>query len=336
MKFRSMPVVAAAVLVASAGWCADLNGAGATFPNPLYQKWASEYNKGAGVQINYQSVGSGAGIKQLKEKTVDFGGSDAPLSDEEAKGMPGTVLHVPTVAGAVSVIYNLPGVEKGLKLSPRVLQGIYLGFITNWNDPRIKEESGVALPARKITVVHRSDGSGTSYIFTDYLCSISPDWKQKVGKGKSVNWPVGVGGKGNEGVSQTVKQTEGSIGYCELQYCIANKLKSASLKNKSGAWVTPTLASTTAAVAAGTSTLKSNIRASLVNQSGAKVYPIVGVTYLMVYQNQADHAKGGKLVAFLKWANSKGQSFAEGLNYAKLPEALVSYNTATIGKIKVP
>lgn len=316
----------------------DLNGAGATFPYPIYLKWFSNYAEQTGVKINYGSVGSGAGIKQLSEGTVDFGASDGPMSDEEmaaAKG--GPVLHFPTVLGAVVITYNLPEVSAPLTLTGEVIADIFLGKITKWNDPRIAAaNAGVTLPAKDILVVHRSDGSGTTYIFTDYLTAVSPAWKAGPGKGKSVTWPVGLGGKGNEGVSGSVKQTPGTIGYVELAYAKQNRLPAARVINASGAAIEPTIESITAAAEGAMAQLgkDSDYRVSIVNAAGASAYPISSFTWLLVYQNQADPTKAGKLVDFMRWMYGTGQQSAASLDYAPLPAALATQLTERLATIQ--
>ena len=311
-----------------------VNGAGATFPYPLYSKWFSEYAKiDPSVKFNYQSIGSGGGIKQITAQTVDFGATDKFLTDAELKAAPGKLLHIPTVLGAVVVTYNLPGVATGLKLSSEVVADIFLGKVTKWNDPRIAADNpGIKLPAQPIIVVHRSDGSGTTSIFTDYLSSVSPQWAAKVGKGASVKWPVGLGGKGNEGVAGQIKTIKNAIGYVELAYAVENKLTFASIKNKSGAFVTPSIASTTAAAAGAK--IPADFRASLVNQPGKSAYPIVGLTWLLVYEKQKDPAKGKKLVEFLNWSLRKGQKMAAPLLYAPLPQEVVKNVEKTIQRIQ--
>ncbi len=312
----------------------ELTGAGATFPYPLYSKWFDVYNQKSGVKINYQSVGSGAGIQQLTQKTVDFGASDAPMTDDQLKSAGADVLHIPTVMGAVAVTYNLQGVDKGLKLSGDTLSGIFLGTIKKWNDPKIAaDNAGTTLPNVDIAVVHRSDGSGTTNIFTDYLSNVSPDWKSKVGKGTSVNWPVGLGAKGNEGVTGQVKQTPGGVGYVELAYAVQNKLPYAFMKNQAGQFVEPTLDSTTAAAAASASKMPEDLRVSIVNASGDKSYPISGYTYILVYQQQTDAGKGKALVDFLWWAVHDGESYAKDLLYAPLPSDVVTKDEAKIKSI---
>ncbi|MHB9132717.1 MAG: phosphate ABC transporter substrate-binding protein PstS [Armatimonadota bacterium] len=313
----------------------NLNGAGATFPYPLYSKWFSVYGQNAGVQINYQSIGSGGGIKQLQAGTVDFGASDAPLSDADLKKMPAPVVHIPTVAGAVVLVYNLPGIGKGLKLSPQVIAGIYLGQITKWNDKNIKAlNPKVNLPGLTIAVAYRSDGSGTSYIYTSYLSAVSSAWKSKVGAGKSVNWPVGIGGKGNEGVSGIVQQTPGSIGYVELAYAVQNKLSYASIRNKSGNFIEPGIASTTAAAAGAVSAMKKDVRVSIVNSAGKTAYPIAGFTYILIYKHPKDAARGKAVVTFLRWANYDGQKYAAPLLYAPLPKEVMHLNEVALKSVK--
>jgi len=298
-----------------------VNGAGATFPYPIYSKWFDEYAKvDPSVRFNYQSIGSGGGQKQILAQTVDFGASDGPMSDENLAKAPGKILHIPTVAGAVVVSYNLPG-NVSLKLDGDTIAGIFLGTIKKWNDPKLTAlNPGVNLPDTDLIVVHRSDGSGTTYIWTDYLSKISPEWKSKVGTNTSVNWPVGLGGKGNEGVAGQIKQTQGAVGYVELIYAIQNKMPYAEVKNSSGEFVKPTLQSITAAMA--TAQIPDDFRFSITNAPGKEAYPICGATWLLVYQQQKDPAKGKKLVEFLKWALSKGGGMAEQLDYAPLPESL--------------
>lgn len=327
----------ALLLAITVSWAAEtsLTGAGATFPYPLYSKWFDVYGKATGVRINYQSIGSGGGIQQLKAGTVDFGASDAPLSDGEAKAMPGQVLHIPTVAGAVVVAYNLPGVPKGLRLTPDVIAGIYLGHLKRWNDKRIASlNPGVSLPDMAIAVVHRSDGSGTSYIFTSYLAAVSRAWAVRVGAGKSVDWPIGLGGKGNEGVAGLVKQTPGGIGYMELAYATQNRLPYASIRNRAGKYVEPTLASTTAAVAGAVKLLERDVRVSIVNAPGEGAYPIAGLTYILVYRTARDREKGRALGEFLSWAIHEGQRYAPALLYAPLPEQLVGINERAIKSMR--
>jgi phosphate transport system substrate-binding protein len=309
-----------------------VNGAGATFPFPLYSKWFSDYNKlHPDLKFNYQSIGSGGGIKQITERTVDFGASDAPLTDEELAKAPG-LLHVPTVLGAVVVTYNAP--VEGLKLTPEALAAIFLGKVAKWNDPALaRDNPGVKLPDRAVVVVHRSDGSGTTSIFTDYLAKVSPEWKAKVGAGKSVKWPAGLGAKGNEGVTGLVKSTPGAVGYVELAYANQNKLAMASLKNRDGSWVKPSLESTSEA-AAGI-TLPDDYRVSITDAAGKNAYPLASFTYLLVYKDQADPAKGQALVRFLWWAIHDGQGSAPALDYAPLPKAVVAKVEKTLQSVTV-
>lgn len=312
-----------------------INGAGATFPYPIYSKWFSDYQKvDKDVQFNYQSIGSGGGIRQFAEaKTVDFGASDAPMTEEQLKKAAQPIVHVPTVLGAVVITYHLPGAEKGMKLTADVVADIFLGKITKWNDERIAKQNPGAKLAGDILVVHRSDGSGTTNIFTDYLSKASAAWKEKVGTGTAVNWPTGLGGKGNEGVAGLVKQTPGTIGYVELIYAENNKLPYAALQNKAGQFVLPSLESVSAA-AEGVK-IPDDFRVSIVNGEGKAAYPISGFTYLLVWKTMPDATKGSKLVQFLKWAVADGQKQAASLNYAPLPKALVKRVEAAIAGIEV-
>jgi phosphate transport system substrate-binding protein len=305
-----------------------LTGAGATFPYPLYSKWFDEYAKAAPeVRINYQSIGSGGGIQQLKARTVDFGASDAPLSDEEAKAMPASVVHIPTAAGAVALAYNLPGAPRPLRLDPAVIAGIYLGQITKWNNSRISAANpGARLPSAAIAVVHRSDGSGTTHIFTHYLAAVSKPWAERVGAGKSVQWPVGIGAKGNEGVTGVIKQTFGGIGYVELAYAAQNRLPCAEVRNARGEFVAPSIASTTVAAGGAADRISNDVRAGIVNSPAKGAYPIAGFTYILVYRDQADRAKGEALARFLHWAIHDGQRLAAPLEYAPLPPQVVALN----------
>lgn len=319
-------IISSLLLLASfsAAWGAGpllITGAGATFPYPLYSKWFSEYNKlNPDVRFNYQSIGSGGGIRQVTEKTVDFGATDAPMTDAELQKAPG-IAHIPTVLGAVVVVYKVAGLS-GLKLSSNTLAAIFLGKVTRWNDAAIAaDNAGIKLPDIAITVAHRADGSGTTAIFTDYLAKVSPDWKSTVGAGKSVKWPVGLGGKGNEGVTGLVKQTEGALGYVELAYANQNKLTMAALKNASGAFILPSLESTSAA-AAGV-TLPDDFRVSITNAPGKLAYPISAFTYVLVEQTPKDAQKGDALLKFLLWAVHDGQSHAAALDYAPLPKSVV-------------
>ena len=298
-----------------------INGAGATFPYPIYSKWFDEYAKvDPSVRFNYQSIGSGGGQKQILAETVDFGASDGPMSDENLGKAPGKILHLPTVAGAVVVTYNLPG-NPTLKLDGITVADIFLGKITKWNDRRIADlNAGTKLPPTDLVVVHRSDGSGTSFIFTDYLSSVSKEWETRVGRNTSVKWPMGLGAKGNEGVAGQVKQLSGAIGYVELAYARQNKLPAAQLKNAAGNFVAASLESVTESLAAAK--IPDDFRFSMVNPAGDKAYPIAGATWLLVYEHQKDAAKGKKLVQFLNWALAKGEGMASALDYAPLPEEL--------------
>ncbi|MBA3889444.1 MAG: phosphate ABC transporter substrate-binding protein PstS [Gemmatimonadaceae bacterium] len=313
----------------------DLTGAGATFPYPLYSRWFSDYAAQTGVRINYQSIGSGGGIRQLGEQTVDFGASDGPMTDAElanAKG--GAVLHVPTVLGADVMAYNLPGVTQPIKLDGATIADIYLGRITKWNDARIVGlNPGVSIPATDILVVHRSDGSGTTYIFTDYLATVSPAWASGPGRGKEVRWPVGLGAKGNEGVSAQVKQLPGAIGYVEMAYANQNRLQVAQVRNKAGRFITPSPASITAAAEGAMSQMGpgSDYRVSIVDADGPDAYPISSFTWLLVYAQPRDTVKGRKLAEFLQWALTTGQTSAESLDYAPLPAALAQQ---LLGEVK--
>jgi phosphate transport system substrate-binding protein len=320
----------------------QLQGAGATFPNPLYQKWVSEYGKlHTNIKIDYQSQGSGAGIKQIKEQTVDFGASDAPMKDEDLKSAPGELLHIPTVLGAVVITYNLASVTQKLHFSPDVVADIFLGKIKKWNDAKIAaDNAGVKLPAADITVVHRSEGSGTTAVFTDYLSKISPEWKEKVGAGPSPSWPVGIGGKGNEGVTGQVKNTPNTIGYVELAYAVQNNLPVAQIKNANGVFVEPSIDSVTAAAAASAANTPEDLRVSITNAAGADVYPISSYTYILVYKNQKDATKGKAVVDFLWWGIHDGQSFAKPLKYSTLPadivkRAEVKLDSITAGGVKL-
>jgi phosphate transport system substrate-binding protein len=316
---KILGLIVALGLSASASAQMEINGAGATFPYPVYSKWFDEYAKvDPSVRFNYQSIGSGGGQKQIMAQTVDFGASDGPMSDENLAKAPGKILHIPTVAGAVVISYNLPESPK-LKLDGDTIAGIYLGQIKKWNDPKLTAlNPGVKLPDQDIVVVHRSDGSGTTYIWTDYLSKISPEWKTKVGTNTSVKWPTGLGGKGNEGVSGQIKQTPGAIGYVELIYAIQNKMPDAQVKNAAGEFVEPTITSVTAALS--TAEIPDDFRFSITNAPGKDAYPICGATWLLVYEQSKDSAKGKKLVEFLKWALTKGEQMAKDLNYAPLPD----------------
>jgi phosphate transport system substrate-binding protein len=335
MKPRNVLIAALALATLPALGAGKLliNGAGATFPFPIYSKWFSTYNKmHPEVQINYQSIGSGGGIKQVTEKTVDFGASDAPMSDEELSKAPG-IQHIPTVMGAVVLVYNVPGLQS-LRLTSATLAGIFLGKITKWNDAALaKDNPGAKLPDAPISVAHRSDGSGTTYSFTDYLSKVSPEWKSGPATGKSVNWPTGLGGKGNEGVTGLVKQNEGGLGYVELAYANQNKLPVAELKNREGVWVKPTLEAVSAAAAKAE--MPDDYRISITDQPGKDAWPISTFTYLLVYKDMPDAAKGEALLRFLWWAEHDGQKLAAALEYAPLPKPVVTKVEDTLRKLTV-
>lgn len=312
-----------------------LQGAGASFPSPLYQKWLSEYGKIHGnVKIDYQSIGSGGGIKQLKEQTVDFGASDAPMTDADLKSAPGEIVHVPTVLGAVVITYNLGGINQPLRFSPEALSDIFLGKIKKWNDPKIAADNpGVTLPTSDITVIHRSDSSGTSAVFTDYLSKVSAEWKEKVGAGVSPSWPTGIGGKGNEGVTGQVKNTPNTIGYVELAYAAKNKLPVAHIKNAGGAFIEPSIDAVTAAASASATNMPDDLRISITNAEGAQAYPISSYTYILVYKDQKDAAKGKALVDFLWWGIHDGENFGKELHYAPLPPDVVKKAETKINSV---
>lgn len=334
MLKRVMMVGVALGLAASTAFSAVLiNGAGATFPYPIYSKWFDVYGKAnSEVQFNYQSIGSGGGIKQITAKTVDFGATDGPMTPEQLGEAPGRIYHIPMVMGAVAVTYNLGGV-KGLKLSADVLADIFLGKITNWNDPRIMtDNAGANLPNLPIVVVHRSDGSGTSFIFTDYLSSVSSEWKNKVGKATSVKWPIGLGGKGNEGVAGLLKQTSGAIGYVELAYAVHNNLSYADLQNQSGNFIEPNIESTSKA-AEGVK-MPEDFRVSVVNSANPQAYPIAGFTWLLIYKDMEDPVKRKAIVDFIKWAVHDGQEYADELLYARLPADVVALIDKKLENVK--
>ncbi len=333
-------VVAAAVVAAGATLAAQtmqINGAGATFPYPIYSKWFSEYNKlHPTVQINYQSIGSGGGIRQVTNQTVFFGASDGPMTTEQLDAAPGAILHFPTVLGGVVPVYNLEGVNAELRFSGPVLADIFLGKITKWNDPAIARlNAGVNLPATDITVVHRSDGSGTNYIFVDFLSKVSPEFKKRVGVGTSVNWPAGVGGKGNEGVAGLVRQTPGAIGYVELIYALQTNISYGPVQNSAGKFVKATTASVTAAAAAAASVMPKDFRVSITNAPGDDAYPISSFTWLLLYENPKDKTQAKVMVDFVKWALTDGQRFCADLGYAPLPANVVQLEMAALQKIKL-
>ncbi len=314
----------------------QITGAGATFPYPIYSKWFSEYNKQhPDVEINYQSIGSGGGIRQLTSRTVFFGATDGPMTSEQLQAAPGRVLHFPTVLGADVPVYNLPGVSAELKFTGALLADIFLGKVTKWNDPQIaKINGGVSLPATDITVVHRSDGSGTTYIWADYLAKVSPEWKSRVGVATSVNWPVGVGGKGNEGVAGLVRQTPGAIGYVELIYALQSKIAYGAVQNAAGEFLRATPATVTKAAEAAAAKMPADFRVSITNAPGAGVYPISSFTWLLLYDNPQDKAKGKVMVEFMRWALTDGQKFATELGYAPVPKNVVDMELKALAGIK--
>jgi phosphate transport system substrate-binding protein len=327
MKRTTLGLIALAALTPAAlAAQVKLTGAGATFPNIIYQDWMLTYNRShPEIQLNYQSIGSGGGIRQFSDGTVDFGASDAPMKDSAIAGVNGNVLHIPTVLGGDVPTYNLPDLKATLRFTPDVLAGIFLGKITKWSDARLAAANpGVKLPDTDIVVVHRSDGSGTTFIWTDYLSKVSPEWEQQVGRGTSVNWPVGLGGKGNEGVTATVKQTPGAIGYVELGYALINKLPAGTVQNKAGKFVAPTPESITAAAAGAMRQMgpSTDFRVSITNAEGDHAYPIASFTWLLLRKQYQDVAKASELVKFVWWAETQGQARAEPLGYASLPKQL--------------
>jgi phosphate transport system substrate-binding protein len=333
-------LVSTQLLAGGAVWADALliNGAGATFPYPIYSKWFDEYHKAnPDLQFNYQSIGSGGGIRQITAKTVDFGASDGPMSDAQLQTAEGwTILHFPTVLGGVVPVYNIEGVTDKINFTQRAISGIFLGKITTWNDAEIQSSNpDVKLPASQIVVVHRSDGSGTSYCWTDFLSKISPEWKSKVGKGTSVNWPAGLGGKGNEGVAGLVSQTPNSIGYVELIYATQNKMTYGRLQNTAGKFVNCTLASVTEAASSVANKMPADFRVSITNPAGADAYPAATFTWLLIYKTQVNKEKGQALVQFLKWMLTEGQKYTEDLGYAPLPPQVVEMEKSAIDKIKI-
>ena len=336
---RRLVVMAGAVALAGATLAAQtiqINGAGATFPAPIYTKWFSEYNKlHSNVQINYQPQGSGAGIRLLTNRTVFFGATDGPMTQDQLQAAPGRVLHVPTVLGAVVPMYNIPGFTGELKFSGQLLADIYLGKITKWNDPAIlKLNAGANLPAADITVVTRSDGSGTTYIWTDYLSKVSPEFKKTVGVNTSVKWPTGVGGKGSEGLTGMVRQTPGTIGYVELIYALQNKISFGSVQNSAGTFVTASIDSVTAAADAAASAMPADFRVSITNPPGKDAYPIASFTWLLVYEDPQDKAQSQAMVDFMKWALADGQKFARDLGYSPLPKTVADLALKSLGKVR--
>ncbi len=313
-----------------------INGAGATFPYPVYSKWFDEYHKlHPDIQINYQSIGSGGGIRQVSQMTVDFGATDGPMTDEQLKAAKTQLLHFPTVLGAVVPTYDIPGLAAELRFTPDSLAGIFLGEIKKWNDPRIsKANPGVKLPSGNIVVVHRSDGSGTTYVWTDYLSKVSKSWETKVGRGTSVNWPVGLGGKGNEGVAGLVKQTPYALGYVELIYAEQTKLPFGTVQNRDGDFVKATLATTSAAAAGAAKKMPADFRVSITNAPGKEAYPIASFTWLLIPEKIGDPQKGKALAGFLHWMLKQGQKFAPPLFYAPLPKEVAAMEEKAIQKIK--
>src|SRR6202521_2743664 len=318
----------------------SINGAGATFPYPMYSKWFDEYHKkNANLQINYQSIGSGGGIKQVTEGTVDFGATDGPMNDDQLKAFQDKhgfgILHFPTVLGAVVPTYNIPGVETALNFTPDALAGIFLGKVTKWNDPVIASANkGVKLPADDIVVVHRAESSGTSYVWTDYLSKVSDEWKTKVGKGAAVNWPVGLGGKGNEGVTGLIKQTPNSVGYVELIYAAQNNIAYGSVKNASGSFVKADLAGVSAAASGSIKDMPDDFRVSITNAPGKAAYPISSFTWLLVPAKFSDATKRDAIKGFVKWMLADGQNYTEALSYAKLPKEVVAKELKALNNVQ--
>ena len=337
IKAGLVAIGVAALVVGAAAQKVQIQGAGATFPNPIYQKWTAEYNKiHPNIEINYQSLGSGAGIRQLTAGTVFFGASDGPMTNEQLQAAPGKVMHFPTVLGADVPVYNLPGVTAELKFTGPVLADIFLGKITKWNDSALtKLNPDAKLPATDITVVHRSDSSGTTYIWVDYLAKVSPEWKMKAGVATQVNWPTGVGGKGNEGVAGIVTQTPGSLGYVELVYALQNKIAYGSVQNMAGEFTRATVDSVTAAAGAAAGKMPADFRVSITNAPGKGVYPISSFTWILLYENPKDKTQAKAMIDFTKWALTDGQKFAAGLGYAPLPADVVKLEMTALGKIKV-
>ena len=317
------------------GDAVKIQGAGSSFVNPLMQKWVSEYgNLNPNIRIDYQSIGSGGGIKQIKERTIQFGASDAAMKDEDLKSAPGEIIHIPVILGGIVLTYNLAGVEKPLRFSPDTIVDIFLGKISRWDDERIKAENPEAnLPAAAITVVHRSDGSGTSAVFTNYLSKVSPEWKEKVGEGTSPSFPVGLGGKGNEGVTGQIKQTPNTIGYVELAYAVKNKLPVGEIKNQAGNYVVPNFETVTNAAAETISETPEDLRVTITNAAGANAYPISSYVYVLIYKEQSDEVLGRALVDFLTWGINDGQKHAQSLYYAPLPQEMVKRATAKIALV---
>src|SRR5436190_1361310 len=329
--------LAAAAAVPAAAQNLQINGAGATFPYPIYSKWFSEYNKlHPTIQINYQSIGSGGGIRQLTNQTVFFGASDGPMTADQIQAAGARILHLPAVLGGVVPVYNIPDFSGELRFSGPLLADVFLGKVTRWNDPALaRENPGVTLPGGDITVVHRSDGSGTTYIWVDYLAKVSPEWKQRVGVATSVNWPVGVGGKGNEGVAGLVKQTPGSIGYVELIYALQNKIAYGAVRNMDGNYVKASLDTITQAAAATEGKMPADFRVSITNAPGKNAYPIASFTWLLFYESPKDKDRARAMVDFMKWALGDGQKYAADLGYAPLPASVVKLELAALSRIKI-
>ena len=316
---------------------ATINGAGATFPNPIYQKWFAEYNKvDSKVRINYQPVGSGGGIQQVSKRTVFFGATDGPMTNDQLTAADGKLLHFPTVLGGVVPIYNVPGLTTDLKFTGTLLADIFLGKVTKWNDPAIAQvNAGVTLPNADIIVVHRSEGSGTTYIFADFLAKVSPEWKSKVGVNTALSWPTGVGGKGSDGVTGQVKQTPGAIGYAELTYALTNKIGYGSVENRAKKFVKASTETLTAAASAAAKSMPADFRVSITNADGDTAYPISSFTWLLFYENPQDKAQAKAMVDFMKWALKDGQKFAPEMGYAPLPPEIVDLELKALAKIKI-
>jgi phosphate transport system substrate-binding protein len=336
LRTLALVTAVAAGGAALAAQTVQITGAGATFPYPIYSKWFSEYNKlHPNVQINYQSVGSGGGIRQLTNRTVFFGATDGPMTPDQLLAAPGKILHFPTVLGSVVPIYRIPGVTAELKFTGPVLARIFMGTITKWNDPAITAlNPGVTLPTTDITVVHRSDGSGTTYVWVDYLAKVSPEWKKTVGVSTSVKWPAGVGAKGNEGVAGLVNQTPGAIGYVEPVYATQNNIPFGSVQNMAGKFVRSSPAAVTAAASAAASQMPADFRVSITNPPGDDAYPIASFTWLLFYENPSDKAQARVMVEFMKWALTDGQRYASDLGYSPLPKAVVDLEMKALARIK--
>src|SRR5438093_1242722 len=336
-RFLATLACAAALVAGAAAQTVQINGAGATFPYPIYSKWFSEYNKlHPTVQINYESIGSGGGIRQVSNQTVFFGATDGPMSNDQLLAAPAKILHFPMVLGADVPVYNIPNVNAELKFTGQVLADIFLGKITKWNDPALaKLNAGVTLPGSDITVVHRSDASGTTYIWVDYLSKVSPAWKSKAGVSTAVNWPVGLGGKGNEGVAGLVTQTPGSIGYVELIYALQNKIAFGSVQNAAGEFVKASVDAVTKAAAAAAATMPADFRVSITNAQGAGAYPISSFTWILMYEDPKDKVAGKAMLDFMRWALTDGQKYCADLGYAPLPASVVMLEQAALDKIKV-